>query len=126
MNDEAHCLKCNAVVKTQPSIHEASPILDVSVATGIGKRVCGEAATNKFWTPSCAMESVSEVGQCQVSPDGRHHWRFGKCSYCHVGEGKFAKAGVMMNPGAVSGVCAAGGKCIYKFAKCIKCGRSEY
>ena len=32
--------------------------------------------------------------------------------------------GVMANPGGAAG-CPKGGKCMFKFAKCTKCGRGE-
>lgn len=54
----------------------------------------------------------------------RHH---GPCqgNYCQKAEGKFAKGpGVMANPGGATG-CAKGGKCMFKFAKCTKCGQGE-
>ncbi|OLP91695.1 hypothetical protein AK812_SmicGene26585 [Symbiodinium microadriaticum] len=44
-------------------------------------------------------------------------------NYCQMAEGKLAK-GVMANPGGAA-MCDRGGKCIFKFAKCTKCGRSE-
>ena len=50
--------------------------------------------------------------------DGKpHHWKFGKCSHCGVGEGG-ARA-------VKFGECDRGGKHVYKFAKCTKCGVSE-
>jgi hypothetical protein len=127
LNNQAHCLKCNNVVMAHPCIHSQAFTAEsaVKVATGIGRRVPGEACTDKFWTPSSAMESSS--GECQASPDGLHHWRFGKCTYCQKGEGVFSKAGAMMNPGGKQqAACASGGKCTYKFAKCTKCGKSVY
>ncbi|CAK9116921.1 unnamed protein product [Durusdinium trenchii] len=42
-----------------------------------------------------------------------------------VPEGKLAKGpGVMANPGGAA-ECEKGGKCMFKFAKCTKCGRGE-
>lgn len=147
LNNQAHCLKCNNVVMAHPPIQSKEFAViaaesAVSVATGLSKRVPGEACTDKFWTPGSAMESSSEG--CQASPDGLHHWRFGKCTYCQMGEGDALrggsaprggspKAGATRSPGSKAscapggkGPCASGGKCIYKFAKCTKCGKSEY
>merc|ERR1719498_1635012 len=86
------------------------------------RRAPGEASTYKH-DPSSAMESKS--GVCEISPDGRHNWKFGKCSYCQKGEGQFSKGpGAMANPGGVN-ECPKGGKCMFKFARCTKCGRGE-
>jgi len=117
MNDQAHCLKCDAVVRTRPSCHETVP---ESVRSE--RRAPGEVSTYKQ-PPGSAMESAS--GCCQLAPDGVHHWKYGKCSYCQVAEGKIAKTlGKMLDPGAVDG-CRVGGKCMFKFARCSKCGRAE-
>ena len=73
--------------------------------------------------PSSAMESAS--GSCSKAPDGVHHWKYGKCNYCQLAEGKLAKGpGVLPNPGGPAD-CEMGGKCMFKFAKCTKCGRGE-
>jgi hypothetical protein len=119
MNDQAHCLKCQKVIKVQPSIHGWN---NPTAPEGI-RRKPGEASTFKY-APSCAMESTS--GQCAQSPDGVHHWRFGKCSFCNQSQGKLvSEAGAIAYPaGAV--VCTEGGKHMFKFAKCIKCGRREF
>jgi hypothetical protein len=34
-------------------------------------------------------------------------------------------AGVLANPGGAAG-CKDGGKCMFKFSKCTKCGRKEF
>ncbi|CAK0875311.1 unnamed protein product [Prorocentrum cordatum] len=123
LNDEAHCLKCDKVIKTQLSIPAARHRGAGARHRGPSRRQPGEASTYKV-SPGSAMESIS--GDCQASPDGSHHWKFGKCAYCQKGEGKFEKPGAMANPGAKVGGCSAGGKCIYKFSKCTKCGKREY
>mmetsp|Transcript_67354 Transcript_67354/g.111563 ORF Transcript_67354/g.111563 Transcript_67354/m.111563 type:complete len:316 (-) Transcript_67354:284-1231(-) len=117
MNDEAHCLKCDAVLLTRASCHgEARPVPGTH-------RAPGEVSTHKY-SPSDAMES--ESGVCKSSPTGMHQWRFGKCAYCRMPEGQLAKgAGTMQDPGAHGGGCPKGGKCMFKFAKCTKCGRGE-
>merc|ERR1711879_965825 len=83
----------------------------------------GEATTYKL-SPSSAMES--ESGKCAKSDTGMHHWKFGKCKYCQKPEGKLVSGiGAITNPGS-DRECEHGGKCIFKFAKCTKCGTSEY
>eukprot|EP00930_Biecheleria_cincta_P079264 TRINITY_DN6702_c0_g2_i2.p1 TRINITY_DN6702_c0_g2~~TRINITY_DN6702_c0_g2_i2.p1 ORF type:complete len:311 (+),score=27.64 TRINITY_DN6702_c0_g2_i2:41-973(+) len=100
MNDQAHCLKCDAVVRTRPSCHQT-----VAESVQGARRAPGEVSTYKQ-PPGSAMESAS--GCCQ-----------------QVAEGKIAKtAGTMLDPGASEG-CRAGGKCMFKFARCSKCGRAE-
>lgn len=112
LNDEAHCLKCQAVLRTRGS----------AAAVNESRRAPGEVSTHKQ-APSSAMESQS--GICSASPDGVHHWKFGKCQYCQVSEGRLVSgAGVMANPGGAE-ECEKGGKCMFKFAKCTKCGRVE-
>jgi len=120
LNDRAHCLKCDAVVKTRASMHQReAPAQELKE-----RRSPGEASTHKQ-AASSAMESTS--GTCDKSPDGVHHWKYGKCSYCQKPEGKLLDkgGGVTANPGAVNEGCAKGGKCMFKFAKCTKCGRAE-
>jgi len=125
MNNQAHCLKCDAVLRTRPSCNETDPIFDTTKVPEPGRRdrrAPGEVSTFKQ-PPGSAMESAS--GCCQVAPDGVHHWKYGKCSYCQVAEGKIAKtSGTMLDPGASEG-CRQGGKCMFKFARCSKCGRAE-
>eukprot|EP00930_Biecheleria_cincta_P038647 TRINITY_DN26552_c0_g1_i1.p1 TRINITY_DN26552_c0_g1~~TRINITY_DN26552_c0_g1_i1.p1 ORF type:complete len:405 (-),score=74.14 TRINITY_DN26552_c0_g1_i1:166-1380(-) len=112
LNDQAHCLKCQAVLKTRGS----------GAAVNESRRAPGEVSTHKH-SASSAMESQS--GTCSASPDGVHHWKFGKCNYCQVSEGKLvAGSGVMPNPGGAGG-CEKGGKCMFKFGKCTKCHRVE-
>ena len=49
----------------------------------------------------------------------------GEGNFCQKAEGKFVKgAGALANPGGAAG-CVKGGKCMFKFAKCTKCGRGE-
>jgi len=122
LNDKAHCLKCQAVLRTRGSIHEAKREAFGAEANGEGRRVSGEASTFKL-APSSAMESAS--GTCSKSPNGVHHWKYGKCNFCQQAEGKLAKGpGVTSNPGGAA-ECDKGGKCMFKFAKCTKCGRGE-
>eukprot|EP00931_Biecheleriopsis_adriatica_P066788 TRINITY_DN41060_c0_g1_i1.p1 TRINITY_DN41060_c0_g1~~TRINITY_DN41060_c0_g1_i1.p1 ORF type:complete len:388 (+),score=66.73 TRINITY_DN41060_c0_g1_i1:48-1211(+) len=112
LNDEAHCLKCQAVLKTRGT---RAPPRD-------HRRAPGEVSTFKHAAGS-AMESSS--GVCDKSPDGHHHWKFGKCTYCHMSEGKLlGGAGAVPNPGGADD-CPRGGKCMFKFGKCTKCGRVE-
>eukprot|EP00438_Fugacium_kawagutii_P031268 Skav218640 [mRNA] locus=scaffold365:335632:343880:- [translate_table: standard] len=120
--DKAHCLKCQAVLRTRGSVHEAKREIFGAEANGEGRRVSGEASTFKQ-APGSAMESTS--GTCSKSPNGMHHWKYGKCNYCQMAEGKLAKGpGVLPNPGGAAD-CEMGGKCMFKFAKCTKCGRGE-
>jgi len=121
LNDQAHCLKCQAVLKVQSSIHGGG---GGAVATSdTTRRAPGEVSTLKA-SPGDRMEHSS--GTCAKSPDGAHLWRFGKCTHCGAAEGQTLKGpGVCANPGGVGG-CAKGGKCIFKFAKCSKCGRKEF
>eukprot|EP00913_Durusdinium_trenchii_P003812 g3529.t1 len=106
LNDRAHCLKCQAVLRSRGSVHEAKREIFGAEANGETRRSCGEASTFK-------------------APDGVHHWKYGKCNFCQVPEGKLAKGpGVMANPGGAA-ECEKGGKCMFKFAKCTKCGRGE-
>ena len=73
--------------------------------------------------PSSAMESTR--GSCSKAPDGVHHFKYGKCNFCQVPEGQLARGvGVLPNPGGAAD-CEMGGKCMFKFAKCTKCGRGE-
>mmetsp|Transcript_37451 Transcript_37451/g.79444 ORF Transcript_37451/g.79444 Transcript_37451/m.79444 type:complete len:339 (+) Transcript_37451:108-1124(+) len=119
LNDQAHCLKCQAVLKVQETVHG---VAGGKMPNGL-PRQAGEVSTFKHSAGS-AMES--ESGVCSKSPTGSHHWKFGKCEFCGKAEGKLAKgAGVAANPGGAGG-CDAGGKCVYKFAKCTKCGKREY
>ena len=122
LNDKAHCLKCQAVLRSRNSVHESKREVVGAEANGEDRRVAGEVSTFKM-PPSSAMESAS--GSCSKAPDGVHHWKYGKCNFCQQAEGKLAKGpGVMQNPGGV-GECAKGGKCMFKFAKCTKCGKGE-
>ena len=122
LNDKAHCLKCQAVLRSRNSLHEAKREILGAEANGEDRRQAGEVSTFKA-APNSAMESAS--GSCSKAPDGVHHWKYGKCNFCQQAEGKLAKGpGVMQNPGGV-GECQKGGKCMFKFAKCTKCGRGE-
>lgn len=122
LNDRAHCLKCQAVLKVQDTVHGA----DVGGPSPMcGPLQPGEASTFKHAAGS-AMEARG--GKCAQSPDGVHLFRFGKCEWCDKAEGKMMKgAGAAVNPGQKGGAgCASGGKCMFKFAKCSKCGRREF
>lgn len=121
LNDKAHCLKCQAVLRSRNSLHEAKREI-LGAEAGEDRRQAGEVSTFKA-APNSAMEFAS--GSCSKAPDGVHHWKYGKCNFCQQAEGKLAKGpGVMQNPGGV-GECQKGGKCMFKFAKCTKCGRGE-
>ncbi|CAE7844681.1 unnamed protein product [Symbiodinium necroappetens] len=123
MNDRAHCLKCDAVLKTQATIHGSSAVPENMEKDLGASRACGEVSTYKL-APSSAMESSS--GTCSKSPNGMHHWKYGKCNYCQAAEGKLIKgAGALANPGGTSTCSKDGGKCMFKFSKCTKCGRRE-
>ncbi|CAE7806858.1 unnamed protein product, partial [Symbiodinium sp. CCMP2456] len=123
MNDRAHCLKCDAVLKTQATIHGSSAVPENMEKDLGASRASGEVSTYKL-APSSAMESSS--GTCSKSPNGMHHWKYGKCNYCQAAEGKLIKgAGAIANPGGASTCNKDGGKCMFKFSKCTKCGRRE-
>mmetsp|Transcript_23339 Transcript_23339/g.53962 ORF Transcript_23339/g.53962 Transcript_23339/m.53962 type:complete len:319 (-) Transcript_23339:429-1385(-) len=122
LNDRAHCLKCQAVLKVQDSVHGSG---GAAVAVGGStRRASGEVSTYKA-APGDQMLHTS--GGCSKSPDGQHLWRFGRCDHCAMAEGKTLQgAGACSNPGGVGGGCSAGGKCMYRFAKCTKCGKKEF
>eukprot|EP00446_Apocalathium_sp_SHHI-4_P033892 CAMPEP_0177319048 /NCGR_PEP_ID=MMETSP0368-20130122/14402_1 /TAXON_ID=447022 ORGANISM="Scrippsiella hangoei-like, Strain SHHI-4" /NCGR_SAMPLE_ID=MMETSP0368 /ASSEMBLY_ACC=CAM_ASM_000363 /LENGTH=368 /DNA_ID=CAMNT_0018778523 /DNA_START=42 /DNA_END=1146 /DNA_ORIENTATION=+ len=110
LNDKAHCLKCQAVLKTQQTVHGSTD----GKLHPTTQRQAGEVSTFKHSAGS-AMES--ESGDCSKAPTGSHHWKFGKCEFCGKAEGILVKGpGVTANPGGVGG-CDKGGKCIFKFSK---------
>lgn len=124
MNDKAHCLKCDAIVKTRAGLHGEVDLPENLQKDLAAHRAPGEASTYKT-SPGSAMESAG--GSCPKSPNGVHHWKYGKCNYCQKAEGKFVKgAGALANPGGAGGCSKDGGKCMFKFSKCTKCGRSEF
>merc|ERR1712096_95479 len=116
LNNIAHCLKCDAVLKTRPSCNHKPTSAEVHA-----RRLSGEVSTHKE-APSSAMESDS--GACGLSPSGIHHWKFGKCNYCHMAQGQIAHGAVAkVNPG---GKCLStdANKCMFN-SQCPKCGCSE-
>jgi len=91
---------------------------------GDARRVSGEASTHKL-APSDACESDS--GVCGKNNGGPHHFKFGQCQHCKIGEGKINAhkgGGDFANQGG-GAECEKGGKCMFKFSKCTKCGRRE-
>lgn len=72
--------------------------------------------------PSDACET--ESGECPRNDGGPHHFKFGACSFCRAPELATAKSrGTFSSAGTG---CSKGGKCLYKFGKCSKCGQKEY
>ena len=109
--------------RTRASIHGEVDLPANMQKDLTASRKPGEASTYKE-SPGRAMESLS--GSCSKSPNGIHHWKYGKCNFCQQAEGKLVKgAGVLANPGGAAG-CKDGGKCMFKFSKCTKCGRKEF
>lgn len=91
-------------------------------ATAAEHRNPGESSTFKL-APSDACESDS--GVCAKNDGGPHHYKFGQCQFCKKGEGQLVKgAGTFAYGGGAEG-CAKGGKCMFKFSKCSKCGKRE-
>mmetsp|Transcript_14712 Transcript_14712/g.26021 ORF Transcript_14712/g.26021 Transcript_14712/m.26021 type:complete len:243 (-) Transcript_14712:82-810(-) len=94
------------------------------VAHPAERRAPGEASTFKL-APSDACES--DKGVCPKNDGGPHHFKFGRCEYCGVGEGRSVRgSGVFAYAGGSGGCPKDGGKCMFKFGKCKKCGRGEY
>ena len=113
LNDKAHCLKCDAIVKSRPGLHGEVDLPENLQKDLSSSRAPGEASTYKA-SPGSAMESAG--GSCSKSPNGMHHWKYGKCNYCQKGEGKFVKgAGALANPGGSGGCPKDGGKCMFKY-----------
>jgi hypothetical protein len=93
------------------------------VAPAAARRAPGEASTFKL-NPSDACESDS--GVCPKNDGGPHHFKFGRCTYCGMGEGQISHGnGTFASPGGHGG-CPKGGKCMYQFGTCKKCGAREY
>lgn len=87
------------------------------------RRAPGESSTFK---EHCSSAMESDSGVCPKNNGGPHHFKYGQCQYCRMSEGQLAHgAGVMQNPGGAGG-CPKGGKCMFAFSKCKKCGRSEF
>lgn len=121
LNDEAHCLKCQAVLKVQATVHGAPLGKAMPFAA---PRQPGEVSTFKF-APGDRMQHSS--GVCDRAPGGKHVWRFGRCEHCGAAEGRVLRgAGAVGNPGGRGESCAKGGKCMFRFAKCTKCGKKEF
>lgn len=124
MNDEASCLKCYTTLMVQSTCHDPkfeTRIVEPTIpASGMHMNGSPREAITK---PGGAMESIG--GDCNASPDGKHHWKLGMCIYCQVNQGEFMRGfGLIPYPSGVAG-CSQGGKCIFKFARCQKCGQSE-
>ena len=80
LNDRAHCLKCQNVLRVREGLHDVERDF-VFREVDDGRRLAGEASTYKT-APSSAMESAS--GSCAKAPDGVHHWKYGKCYLVQV------------------------------------------
>eukprot|EP00438_Fugacium_kawagutii_P000245 Skav212290 [mRNA] locus=scaffold732:486591:488516:- [translate_table: standard] len=78
LNDRAHCLKCQHVLRVREGLHEQVDRDFIYREVDDGRRLAGEGSTYKT-APSSAMESAS--GSCSKAPDGVHHWKYGKCSW---------------------------------------------
>ena len=74
LNDKAHCLKCQNVLRVREGLHDVERDF-VFRDVDDGRRLAGEVSTYKL-APSSAMESAS--GSCSKAPDGVHHWKYGK------------------------------------------------
>ena len=88
--------------RTRASIHGEVDLPENWQKDLTASRKPGEASTYKE-SPGSAMESSS--GSYSKSPNGLHHWKYGKCNFCQQAEGKLVKgAGVLANPGGAAGV----------------------
>lgn len=113
------CAKCG---REEGVIHLAQ-LMSTSTDSSILNRrsSCPELGTLMQISDNIGSESEA----CQQSPNGMHHWKFGKCSYCQEPQGKMIHGnGVMAYPGG-DAKCLMGGKCMFKFATCTKCGCAE-
>merc|ERR1719343_1672251 len=79
LNDAAHCLKCQTVLRRRPA-GSTGPGQAVQDAE---RRQVGEVSTFKA---SASDARESEGGSCSKSPTGTHSWKFGKCNYCQAPE----------------------------------------
>jgi len=80
LNDMAHCLKCQEVLRRRPSCHDTAP----------------QSIHGPMYHPNVTG----------TQPSHPQH------------------GGTLANPGGVAN-CGAGGKCMFKFSRCQKCGRRE-
>jgi hypothetical protein len=87
------------------------------------RRAPGEACTNKL-AASSACESDS--GVCPKNDGGPHHFKYGQCQYCRMSEGQLAKGDGTFAYAGGAGGCPKGGKCMFQFSKCKKCGKAEF
>lgn len=90
---------------------------------GQGSRAAGECSKFKL-NPSDACESDS--GVCPKNNGGPHHFKYGACMFCHIGEGKLVKGEGTFAYSGGKGQCEKGGKCMYQFGKCKKCNAKEF
>lgn len=123
--EKRECPKCFSDLRLDSSGGKVKPPMRVIPGvTGApaGRRQPGEASTFKH-APGKAI--IKESGVCPKNDGGPHSFKFGACSMCRKKEGVLLKKkGAVANPGGAGG-CSKGGKCIFMFAKCKKCGGSE-
>jgi len=91
-------------------------------AAAAAHRQPGEASTHKL-AASSACESDS--GVCPKNNGGPHHFKYGMCQFCKMAEGKLVKGSGAFQYGGGHAECPKGGKCMFKFSKCTKCGKRE-
>lgn len=114
--EEPRCLKCNTLLSRRSS-HVNT--FGVALADQLQpRRLSGEVKTYEQ-----LMLGEWESGCCEQSPNGTHHWKFGKCHYCQKAEGEFVHGSSTSATSTGSSWCPLGGKCSFKSARCCKCGR---